>query len=79
MSDFEARFRQVFGSEHTVGRESMAAACLECFPEATATEIISFLAKQSVARAEHQQAEGARELAAIIKSNSAKLDPTTRH
>lgn len=63
----------VFASEHSQGRERLAAECLASFPGATASQITSFLAKQPKAEPKAEAPEGTAELASAIRHNNANL------
>lgn len=63
----------VYASEHSQGRERLAADCLASFPTATGAQIAAFLAKQGKPEANAQAPEGTAELAAAIRHNNANL------
>ena len=63
----------VYASEHSQGRERLAADCLASFPTATGAQIVAFLAKQGKPEANAQAPEGTAELAAAIRHNNANL------
>lgn len=63
----------VFASEHSQGRERVAAECLASFPGATASQITSFLSKQPKAEPKAEAPEGTAELASAIRHNNSNL------
>lgn len=56
------RSAEVFASEHSQGRERMAADCLSAFPGASAAQIVGFLAKQPQGGASDDDAAQGREM-----------------
>lgn len=69
------RSAEVFASEHSQGRERLAADCLAAFPGASAAQIVTFLAKQPKGgvQADDDAAQGREMLDDMKKRGNAEL------